>query len=107
MSELSADDALRLTVSENWWKKTGNPLHVWRVVSICLNADPPRPIPDWCIPYLAGTARNIDVLTRGHDFRDDHPAVSPNQAHSLVAQAMGLSRQGQKNAVLCSTRHRA
>jgi hypothetical protein len=91
--------------SENWWKKTANPLHVWRVISICLNALPPHPIPDWCIPYLAETDLNITLLTRGRDFRGDRPAVSPNQACDLLSRAMGLSRQGQKNAFAKNAEH--
>jgi hypothetical protein len=98
MSDLSADDAMWVEWSENWWKKTGNPLHIWRVVAICLKADPPLGIPDWCIPYFADTAFNITLLTGGSDFRGERPPISADQACGLVPQALGLSRQGQKSA---------
>jgi hypothetical protein len=98
MSDLPADSAMWVKHSENWWMKTGNPLHIWRVVAICLKANPLVSIPDWCIPYLAETAFNITLLTGGSDFRGDHPPISPSQANELVPRAMGLGRQGQKNA---------
>jgi len=98
MDQQAADIAMWLDWSEDWWKKTNNPLYVWRVVAICLNATPRVPIPDWCLPYLATAAGNINNLTSGRDFRGERERVSPDQAHALAVEALGLSSQGKKNA---------
>jgi hypothetical protein len=90
--------ALQIKWSEDWWKKTKNPLHVWRAIAICLNADPPASIPNWCLPYLASAASNINSLTLGWDFRDDHPRVSPAEAYALTTAALGLGKQGKKSS---------
>jgi hypothetical protein len=84
--------------SESWWQKTKNPLHVWRAVAICLNAEPKLSIPDWCLPYLADAAANIETMMCGYDFRGERPRLKPEQAHELTAHALGFSRQGKKNA---------
>jgi hypothetical protein len=95
---MNADLELRLPSIERWSSETKNPVYAWEAIASCLGADPPVPIPEWCLPYLAETARNLTSLARRHDFRADKPAISPDQAHSLVPEALGISRQGQKNA---------
>ncbi len=87
-----------LNWSEHWWKETANPLHVWRALAFCLNSDPPLPTPDWCLPYLAKSAASIESLMCGRDFRNDHPRISPTEAHALTAEALEFSRQGKKSA---------
>ena len=87
--------AMWLDWSEHWWSKTSNPLHIWRV---CLNSDPPLSIPEWCLPYLAKSAGNIEELMSGRDFRGDRPKVSPSDAHALIPEALEFSRQGKKSA---------
>ena len=39
-----------------------NPLYVWYAIHWCLNESPEQPLPDWCKPYLAETARRIIAL---------------------------------------------
>jgi hypothetical protein len=91
--------AMWLEWSESWWTKTNNPLHVWRVVAICLNAEPRLAIPDWCLPYLADAAANIGTLMRGQDFRGERPQLTPQKACTLAAEALSFVRQGKKSAV--------
>jgi len=102
MSDISEPEgegiAMFLEWSESWWTKTNNPLHVWRVVAICLNAEPRLAIPDWCLPYLADAAANIDTLMRGRDFRGERPQLTPQKACTLAAEALGFVRQGKKSA---------
>jgi hypothetical protein len=102
MSDISEPEgggiAMRLEWSESWWTKTKNPLHVWRVVAICLNAEPRLPIPDWCLPYLADATANIDTLMGGRDFRGARPQLTPQKASILTAEALGFVRQGKKSA---------
>jgi hypothetical protein len=84
--------------SEIWFKQDKNPLHVWRAIDWCLNSQPPQPIPDWCLPYLAGAATNITRLMAGQDIGEDRQAVTPSQALDRSREALGFSRQGKKNA---------
>jgi hypothetical protein len=96
---LEVDDIVMwLEWSKSWWQKTKNPLHVWRAFAICLNAEPRLAIPDWCLPYLADGAANIDTLMRGHDFRGERPQLTPQKACTLTAEALGFVRQGKKSA---------
>jgi hypothetical protein len=85
---------------QDWYHKTKNPLYVFEAVAWYLPDDPPT-IPDWCWNYLRKAAINISRLSRGRDFR--HPKspaskLSTDQAFELVAGALLLSRQGQRNA---------
>ncbi|WP_428487220.1 hypothetical protein [Rhodopila sp.] len=100
----AAYTAMWIDQSETWWRETGNSLHVWRALAYCLNADPPLPIPAWCLPYLAQTTRNIERLASGWDFQGDAP-VDPDKALARVPHAMGLSRQGKKNAFIQMADH--
>jgi hypothetical protein len=74
-------------------------LYVWEAIAWSLHAND-RP-PDWCWNYLRKAATNISRLSRGRDFR--HPKspaakVSAKQAFELVAAALLLCKQGQRNA---------
>ena len=82
---------------ERWWRVTGNPLFCWEAMNHCLNADPPRPVPTWCLPYLGEAARNLTTMAWGRDFRRDAP-LPPGRALSVVPEAFGLGKQGQKSA---------
>ena len=52
-----------LPALQGWHEQTRNPLYVWQAMARCLNATPPAPIPDWCIPYLAEAADNLALLS--------------------------------------------
>lgn len=95
---MSDDAAMWLDWSQHWFKTDGNPLHVWRAIHWCLNSEPPQPIPDWCLPYLASAASNITRLTAGQDIGEDRQPVTPSQALDRSREALGFSRQGKKNA---------
>jgi hypothetical protein len=82
---------------KSWWDRDRNPLHAWAAISICLSAVPVIPLPEWCAQYLAMTAKNLESLMRGQDFRDAQTTVTPNHAHELTAAALGFSSQGKKN----------
>ncbi len=86
-----------LSSLSRWFSETGNPLYAWEAIAHCLSADPPRSIPDWCLPYLVKAADNITDLAHGRDFRSKAP-LQPLQALSRVAEALSLVRKGQKNA---------
>lgn len=86
---------------KRWWDVTDNPLFAWEVVEACLESSPRRDLPDWCMTYLTSAAHNIGQLYRGRDWRDAPPSrVSPEKAIHLVPVALGLVRQGQKNAFI-------
>jgi len=94
-----SDEALMwIEWSEHWFKLDNNPLHVWRAIDWCLNSEPPQPIPDWCLPYLAGAATSITRLMAGQDIGEDRQAITPSQALDRSREALGFSRQGKKNA---------
>jgi hypothetical protein len=85
-----------------WYERTANPLYAWEAVARCLHADNPPAIPDWCLPCVRDAASNLLELSRGRDFRPGSPPsqgkLSTDQAMKLVASALSLSKQGQKNA---------
>jgi membrane-bound lytic murein transglycosylase B len=75
---------------ERWWKQTNNPLNAWEAIFRCLSADPPAPIPAWCLPYLAEAARKItDLKWQVAQRRMPH-----EQAARKVGAALGIVRQG-------------
>ncbi len=65
---------------------------------MCLAADPPYPLPAWCVPYLAEAARRLTLLSWGRDWREGKPEPLPDEALGLVSTALSLVKQGQKNA---------
>jgi hypothetical protein len=75
---------------ERWWGESRNPLYVWEAVMRCLCTDPRRPIPDWCLPYLAETALAITDLA----WACGRGRMKPDRAAGQVAKATGLARQG-------------
>jgi hypothetical protein len=86
---VSHDANMWLDWSEEWFRLGGNPLHVWRALDFCLNSQPARPIPAWCVPYLASTANNLHSLANGWDFGNDRKQITPKQAFD---RSRGLSR---------------
>jgi hypothetical protein len=83
-------------------RKNQNPLYVWEAITRCLEAG--EPLPDWCLAYLRDTAENLYSLACGGRFsraasgRISHQKISPEQAVKLIATALGLSKQGKRNA---------
>ncbi len=88
--KLDPDLAMWLASLERWWKQTSNPLHVWEAIARCLNADPPVPIPEWCLPYLADVARNITDLK----WQVARRRMPHEQAAKRVGGALRVVRQG-------------
>jgi hypothetical protein len=84
------DLAMWLVSLERWWKQTTNPLHAWEAIARCLNADPPAPIPEWCLPYLAEVARNITDLK----WQVARRRMPHEQAAKRVGAALKMVRQG-------------
>jgi hypothetical protein len=91
-----------LNRTQRWHERRKNPLYVWEAITRCLEAD--EPLPDWCLAYLRDTAANLHSLACGVDFRERQEAglaikkISPEQAVKLIANALGLSKQGKRNA---------
>jgi hypothetical protein len=85
---MSNDLWFHLPDLERSWRLTGNPLYVWRAIGRTRNVDPPEPVPDWCLSYLAEVGRNIARLS----LRDDPRAVQ------RAVEILGFSRKGKKNA---------
>ena len=84
------DLTMWLASLERWWKETSNPLHAWEAIARCLNADPPAPVPGWCLPYLAEIARNITDL----QWQVARGQMPYNKASKQVGAALGVVRQG-------------
>ena len=80
--------------ARNWYEQTANPLYVWEAMAWCLNAEEPKSIPDWCLPYLRVAATNLYRLYCGIDFREVTKPIEPNEAPKLVPEALAISRQG-------------
>jgi hypothetical protein len=83
---------------QHQYDETKNPLYVWEAIACCLLADNPLTIPDWCLNYLRKAATNICRLSCGRDFHYPESKLSTDQAFGLVAGALLLSEQGQRNA---------
>jgi hypothetical protein len=85
---------MRLAALKRWWRQTKNPLFAWEAIDFCLNAQPPRAIPEWCIAYLAQAAA---ALTHLHwaTVRDE---ISPTEAFKQSRGALGFGRERQKTA---------
>ena len=88
-AEAQASD-MWLTSLEHWWKQTGNPLFAWEAIARCLNANPPAPIPGWCLSYVAETARRITDLS----WQAARRQISPAHAAKKLGEALGVVRQG-------------
>jgi hypothetical protein len=84
------DLAAWLASLDRWWKQTGNPLYAWEAVARCLNAAPPAPIPEWCLPYLAEVARNITDLT----WQVARGQTTHKEAAKTIGEALRVVRQG-------------
>jgi hypothetical protein len=77
-------------------RSDGNPVYVWQVISMCLDANAPSPhLPDWCLDYLWQVSSKILQLSSGLDFRTGEEAKDPI---ALVPLALGLSGPGGKSA---------
>jgi hypothetical protein len=87
---LDPDLAMWLASLERWWKQTSNPLYAWEAIARCLNADPPAPIPRWCLPYLAEVSRNITTLK----WQVARRQMQHDQAANGVGRALKMVRQG-------------
>ena len=81
---------MRMVALERWWVESANPLYVWEAIAFCLNADPPRSIPDWCLPVLAETAANITDLA----WACGQGRMKHDNAADKLKKATGLVRQG-------------
>ena len=45
------------------YSATGNPIYAWEAIDWCRNgANPPCPLPDWCVDYLAEAAKKVSAL---------------------------------------------
>ena len=88
-----------LEARERWWQHTKNPLYIWEAIALTLNASPPVPIPDWCIPYLREAATRITNLS----WAVSRGEVEANRAYRQVSVKLDLGRQGKKNAFSAMT----
>jgi hypothetical protein len=84
------DLAMWLASLERWWDQTSNPLYAWEAIARCMNATPPAPTPEWCLPYLAEVARNITCLS----WQVVGGRMPHEQAAKRVGRALGVARQG-------------
>jgi hypothetical protein len=106
------DDNIQQTLDriKVWYDVSGNPLYVWEAIHHCLTEAKPAPLPEWCVSYLRDTSGNMYQLYCGRDFRastDHKPKISPEEAFKAVPQALGISRQGKKNAFQMSAEDRS
>ncbi len=81
---------------ETLFRNTGNPLHVWRAIDMCLSEIEPKPLPGWCLIYLKDVSANLKALSWRKDFRvkDKEKKISSKAATELLAPALGLTRKG-------------
>ncbi len=88
---------------EHRWHRTQNPLCVWEAIAVAQDARPPRPVPEWCMPYLAAAARGMTALTWKYlrQRRDDPRADAGkmwNELATAIHQTLGLAAPRTKNA---------
>jgi hypothetical protein len=64
------DPGFRLEVARRSFAKSGNPLHVWQAIDVCIKHK--REFPDWVIGYLGGCAERLlsNEARKTHDVRD-------------------------------------
>jgi hypothetical protein len=85
---------MHIEACERGWRVTGNPLCVWEAIAWARNADPPAPVPEWCLAYLGEAA--IALTDRAWAVsRGEAPA---DKAYHEVPRMFGFVRQGKKNA---------
>jgi hypothetical protein len=104
MSELPGGLGMWVSSLEQWWRKSDrgtrrdrddrNPLFVWEAIARCLNAEPRQPVPEWCLPYLAKAANDLTLL----GWAAGRGEITTTKARNETAKALGLVRQGSKNA---------
>jgi len=114
----SSEDAQ--SSSRALFEQTGNPVYIWREILVCLS--PPdrqsrRPLPDYCLDYLASCADGISRLAELRDPRTLEPRragettaayeariaawrqgarITPSDAADLVPFVFGLAIKGRR-----------
>ena len=84
------------------YEQTGSPICVWHAIGFCISSG--VAFPPWVLDYLEASAKNVDNLARGKDFRRDDRFVSPESARSLLGAAFGFKRKGLNVYVLENNR---